>query len=127
MSGGERIGPRQDLRLGPEIDDFAADETAPQPIHYTIITPSEILILVVILVGVLMAGTLPTILQLARIPVGILVLFKVLARILTLAKTLIWGESKSQTGGQSWSEFPPRDSEIDQAKETLLATEVEDV
>ena len=120
--------PGGDRRLGLVIDEIAAAETAPPPIHYTILTPVETLILVVILVGALMVtGTLPTILRLAGIPIGILVLLKILNRILTLAKEFTQGESKSQTGRQSRVEFPPRDSEIDQTKERLLATYEEDV
>jgi len=126
--GGGRIGPRRDRPLGLGTDETAGAETAPLSIHYTILTPGETLLLVVILAGVLIvAGILPTILKLTGIPIGILVLFKILARILSLAETLIWGESKSQSGRQARTEFPPRDAKVDQAKETLLATEVEDV
>jgi len=77
----------------------ASHSWGPKAINYTILTPGEALILVVMLVGALMvAGTWPKILLLAGIPIGILVLFKILARVLTLAKALTWGESKSQTG-----------------------------
>jgi len=103
-------------------------ETAPPSIHYTILSPLESLILVIVLAGALIVvGILPTILKLAGISIGILVLFKILARILTLAKALVWGGSKSQTGRQARTEFPLRDAKVEQAKETLLVTEVEDI
>lgn len=92
MRGGERIGPRRDRHLGLVMDEIAGAETAPPLIHYTILTPGETLILVVILAGVLMvAGILPAVIQLAGISIGILGLFKILARVLTLAKALTWG------------------------------------
>ena len=101
---------------------------APPLIHYTILTPGETLILVVILAGVLMmAGILSTILRLAGISIGMLVLAKILATILSLVKSLILGESKSQSERQSRTEFPLRDAKMDQAREHLLVTEVDDV
>jgi len=89
MPCGGRIGTRGDWRPGPAMGRTAVAEPAPPSIHYTILTPVETLTLIVILAGALLvAGILPTILKLAGIPIGILVLFKILARILTLAKTL---------------------------------------
>jgi len=71
------------------MDEIAGAETASQSIYYTVLTPGEALILVVILAGALMVvGILHTILRLA----GILVLFEILARVLTLANALTWGE-----------------------------------
>ena len=97
--GGGRIRTRGDRRLRPATRETMGAETAPPSIHYTILTPVESLILVVMLAGALIvAGILPTILKLTGIPIGILVLFKILARILTLAKIFIRGESGSQTG-----------------------------
>ena len=78
-----------DRRSRVATGETAGAETAPPLIHYIILTPVETLILVVVLAGaVIVVG----------IPIGILVLFKILARILTLAKTLLWRESKSRTG-----------------------------
>ena len=95
----------------------ASHSWGPKAINYTLLTLGEALILVMILAGALMvAGILLTILHLAGISIGILVLFKILAGVLTLAKALTWGESKSQTRCKR-----------DQAKETLLATEVGDI
>ena len=93
-----------DRRLGPVMNEIAGAETAQQLIHYTILTPGEALILVVILVGALMvAGILPTILKLVGIWIGILVLFKILAGVLTLAIALTWGESNTLTGSKNGS------------------------
>ena len=119
MPGGERIGPRGDQPPGLATDETAGAKTAPLSIHYTILTPGETLILVVILAGVLMvAGILSTVLRLTGISIGILVLLKILFTVLSLAKTLTWRESKSQSGRQARTEFPLRDAKVDRAKET---------
>ena len=92
------IRTRGDQCPGPAMGETMRANTALPSIHYTILTPVETLIIVLVLAGALIiAGILPIILKLAGILIGILVLSKILARILTLAKTLIWGESKSQT------------------------------
>lgn len=105
------------------MDEIAGAKTAPLSIHYTIMTPGETLILVVILAGALMAVgiLLLAILKLAGIPTGIIVLFLILARLLALTKTLIWREPKSQT------ECPLPNAKTDQDEEKLIATKVEGV
>ena len=77
---GGRIGTHGDRRPGSETGETVVAETALPSIHYTILTPVETLILAVVLAGALIV---------VGIPIVILVLFRILARILTLAKTLI--------------------------------------
>ena len=97
--GGGRIRTRGDQCPGPAMGETIGAEMATPSIHYTILSPFETLMLVVILAGaVIVAGILPIILKLAGISIGVLVLFEILAGVLTLAKTLIWGKSGSQTG-----------------------------
>lgn len=87
---GGRIRTHGDQHPGAATGETMWAEMAPPSIHYTILRPVETLILAVILAGALIvAGILPTILKLTGISIGISLLFKILARILTLAKAFI--------------------------------------